>query len=98
MAREFAKGFYNSKAWKDTQKAFMQSRNYICERCGDPAVIVHHKRHLSPENITDVNISLSWDNLQALCMDCHAEVHAGSSPTQPGLMFDENGNIVPKRK
>ena len=93
MAREFSKKFYHSKAWSDTQKAFMTSRNYICERCGNAAVIVHHKEHLTPENITNPNVALDWSNLQALCMDCHAEVHAGI-PTQPGLMFDDRGNLV----
>ena len=56
MAKEYAKRFYASKAWRDTQKAYMQSKHYVCERCGKPAVIVHHKTYISPKNINDPNI------------------------------------------
>lgn len=40
-----------------------------------PGVIVHHKIHLTPENIYDRNIALSWDNLELLCRDCHDKEH-----------------------
>jgi len=40
-----------------------------------PAEIVHHKIPLTDENINDLSISLSWDNLEALCRLCHAEAH-----------------------
>nr|DAJ99555.1 MAG TPA: HNH endonuclease bacteriophage, HNH Endonuclease, DNA.52A [Caudoviricetes sp.] len=36
--KEYAKRFYTSKAWRDTQKAFMESKNYICERCGSEGI------------------------------------------------------------
>ena len=40
-----------------------------------PGTEVHHKTRLTPENISDPAISLSWDNLELLCRFCHAEVH-----------------------
>lgn len=40
-----------------------------------PAEIVHHKQPLTDDNISDLSISLSWGNLQALCRQCHAEAH-----------------------
>lgn len=86
--------FYNSRAWKQTQAAFMASKNYICERCGSPARIVHHKEYITPLNINDVSITLSWDNLEALCQDCHNKEHSITPATMPGLMFDESGNLV----
>ena len=73
--REFARSFYTSKAWKTTSKAYMQSKNYICERCGGVAAICHHKKYLTPNNINDPNIALSWDNLEALCHNCHDLEH-----------------------
>lgn len=78
--REFAKGFYTSKAWEKTREAYASSRGRLCERClkkgrYTPGVIVHHKVYLTPENITDPNISLAWENLELLCRDCHAEEH-----------------------
>lgn len=78
--REFAEMFYNSPAWKETRKAYARSKAGLCERClaqgiYKPGVIVHHKRHLSPDNINDPNITLSWSNLELLCRDCHGEQH-----------------------
>lgn len=90
MAREFARGFYTSAAWIKTSRAFMQSKNYVCERCGGVAEIAHHKKYLSPQNISDPNIALSWGNLEALCRDCHAAEH---QLKKNKCYFDEAGNI-----
>lgn len=95
MAREFAKSFYNSKEWVKCRDGYMQSKNYICERCGSVAEICHHKKHITTSNIGDPNITLSWDNLQALCLDCHNRVHGNGDTIQEGLTFDSNGNIIP---
>lgn len=81
MAREFAKEFYNSRAWKDCRRAYAAKVGGLCERClakgiYKPGVVVHHKTHLTPENITDPWVALSFDNLELLCMDCHAAEHS----------------------
>lgn len=94
MAKDYAKGFYHSKAWKDTQAAYMASQHYICERCGSVARIVHHKKYITPHNISNPYITLDWNNLEALCMDCHNAEHIGSAVCAKGLKFDKNGNIV----
>lgn len=86
--------FYNSPAWKRTQRAFMLSKNHICERCGQPARIVHHKTYITPLNIYDPAVTLSWDNLEALCQDCHNREHSLSPATAEGVSFDENGDLV----
>ena len=94
MAKEYAKSFYNSSAWIKCRNSFMKSKNYICERCGDMAKIVHHKKHISPLNINDPNITLNWDNLQALCIECHNVVHGYSSAKIDEVQFDENGDLI----
>lgn len=93
MAKDYAKSFYSSSKWVKTQAAYMMSRNYICERCGDMASIVHHKIYITPENITDPRITLDWNNLEALCQDCHNKEHHGSGACAAGLYFDSEGNI-----
>ncbi|NFB56748.1 HNH endonuclease [Clostridium sporogenes] len=93
MAKEYARSFYNSKEWIKCRNSFMKSKNYICERCGGAAYIVHHKKHIKPSNINDPNITLSWDNLQALCLDCHNVVHGGNSCID-GVSFDSNGDLI----
>ena len=40
--------FYHSRAWRKLSKAFLMSKHYICERCGQPAEIAHHKQYLAP--------------------------------------------------
>lgn len=94
MAREFAKDFYESTAWKKTRRAFAKSKLGICERCGGVGEIVHHKTYLTPENISDPNISLDWNNLELLCQECHNREHFGESEVREGLRFDESGQLV----
>jgi len=94
MAQDYAKSFYRSKQWQDCRGGFMQSKYFICERCGGLAVLAHHKTHITPGNINDPNVTLSWDNLMALCNECHQIVHGDSSATAAGVAFDENGDII----
>lgn len=80
--KEWAREFYSSDAWKQTRRAYRKSVGGLCERCRDRGEInagevVHHIRHLTPENIKDPAVTLSWDNLQLLCRDCHAQIHSG---------------------
>lgn len=56
--KAWAKSFYLSAAWEQTRAAYLMSQDYICERCGQPAKIVHHKRWINRENINDVSVTL----------------------------------------
>lgn len=94
MAREFAQAFYHSAAWKRAQRLAMQLHYGVCERCGRPGKIVHHKIWLTPDNITDQNIALGQDNLMVLCIDCHNRIHAESSSVREGLEFDGTGQLM----
>jgi len=78
--QEFAKSFYKSKAWQACRDSYMASRSYLCEEClargvYTPAEIVHHVIELTPENIKDPEVALSWSNLRAVCRECHAAAH-----------------------
>ena len=100
MAKSFAKQFYNSKKWKDLRFAYIALRWGICERCGKSnAKQVHHKKYLTPENIYDSSITLSFDNLELLCDECHQREHNEKySPLRCDLEFNSNGNIIKKPK
>ncbi len=81
--KDFAKGFYRSKAWQRTRTAYISSAGGLCEDCLGkglyrPGEIVHHIIPLTPENIGDPSIALSWDNLRLVCRDCHGEEHRKS--------------------
>ena len=76
--------FYNSSAWQSTRRSYRMSVGGLCERCLQRGVIasadvVHHIVPLTEATVTDLNLSLNWDNLQALCTKCHAEVHSNKA-------------------
>jgi len=83
--------FYNSKKWRTVSAAYMSSKNYICERCGSPAQICHHKTWLNAHNVHDPEIALNFDNLEAVCIECHNTIHAGDRNIS---IFDDSGNVV----
>lgn len=72
--------FYTTRAWRKARQAKLADTGGLCEICLAkglivPAVHVHHKVHLTGENIGDPMIALDSSNLLALCEDCHAEQH-----------------------
>lgn len=95
--KEWAKGFYLSAAWENTRVAYLMAQDYTCERCGEPAKVAHHKRYLTRENINDAETTLSWNNLEALCQECHNKEHHKRT-LQLRYGFDEEGRIVPPIK
>lgn len=59
----WATRFYASARWKKCRAGYIKFRRTIdgglCEECRDkPGYIVHHKRALTPDNITDPDVSL----------------------------------------
>lgn len=94
-------GFYNSMAWRNTRRNYTQSVGGLCERCLKRGIIasaevVHHIVPLTAENISDLNLSLNWDNLQCLCRKCHADVHEEmyAKRTKKRYRIDSNGKVV----
>lgn len=74
--------FYKTKAWLDCRAAYLRKVNGLCELCLShgilkPADIVHHKIHLDDRTARDPAVALNFDNLQALCIECHNSVHYG---------------------
>jgi len=109
MARDFSRAFYHSKEWKLTREYILKRDNYLCNKCGMPAQEVHHKIHLTPDNINDIAISLNPSNLVSLCKECHFKEHyrdkADGHRTKPKdteldtelYVFDEFGQLIRKQ-
>lgn len=99
--KPWAAKFYASKEWHKCRKAFVAERIQIdggmCQMCHrNPGYIVDHINELTPQNITDPEVALNHSNLQYLCHDCHnTKTFGGGLPIREGLMFDEEGNVVP---
>ena len=94
MARDFAGNFYKTASWNSVRKSYIKSVGGLCERCYANGIIkhgdtVHHKIHLTPDNITDPAVTLNFDNLELLCRDCHAEEHKSKKRYE----VDSNGKL-----
>ena len=66
-------------AWQKLRAAKLR-QNPLCERCGAPATVVHHKDH---NQFNDF-----WDNLEAVCRDCHEEHHGRKRKEQHAERFE----------
>ena len=53
---------------------------------------MHHKKHLTPENVLDDNVVYGWDNLELLCIYCHNTVHGAGLGRE--CVFDDDGNLI----
>lgn len=107
MAKDYAKQFYNSKAWKSCKASYIQNRVSVdggmCEVCHKRiGYIVHHKEAISEQNINNPYITLNHDNLRYECKVCHdAEPDHwldSHGYKKPRAMFDENGNPISTRE
>lgn len=72
--------FYRTEEWiKLTEKIKLQSAGKcaICHKTVSDwrTLIVHHKIHLTMDNVFDPNISLNENNLETICLDCHNKEH-----------------------
>ena len=72
--------FYTTAAWRKARAAVLKEHGGLCQACLtkgiiEPAVHVHHRIPLTPENLDDPRIALDSSNLMALCEECHAEQH-----------------------
>ena len=96
--KPFAESFYKSIQWQNTRNAYAKSVGGLCEVCKAKGIytageIVHHKIHLTPQNISNPDVSLAWDNLQLLCRECHAEAHTQS---ERRYSVDDLGRVSPR--
>ena len=95
-------GFYQTKQWKKVRQAYWYEQGGKCERCDnedtdDMTMIVHHKDHLTEEDIQKGNFKkmYGFENLELLCIDCHNKEHGNTSkPTKEGYIFDDNGDLI----
>ena len=98
MAKEYAKSFYKSDKWLQCKMSFIAERRAIdgglCQRCRKRyGYIVHHRQHITPENITDPMVTLSHTNLEYLCQECHNKEHFGDAGLR--YMIGEDGQPMP---
>ena len=68
---------------------------HLCQICGATAKEVHHIKFLTPDNISNPDITLNPANLVLVCYDCHNYIHQrGLDPDARRIQFDDDGNPV----
>ena len=75
--------FYQSKEWHELRMAKWVSANGLCELCLKNGIINEAREihHIVPIE-KDWSKRLDYDNLIALCSDCHNQQHLRISPLQ----------------
>lgn len=80
-SRQYTK-IMNSQRWHNLQSEILRAKPY-CERCEAkgwriPSKVVHHIKPIESGHSMDEYERLAYDpeNLQALCHQCHADIHS----------------------
>ena len=98
--KEYAVAFYKSTQWEQCRLSYLKSVGGLCEQCKvqgriTPAKIVHHKIFLNQSNINDPTVTLNWHNLEAVCKQCHEDIHENCGRKQPKrYIVDDLGRII----
>lgn len=83
-----SKDFYNSTAWRKCRAAYM-ARHPLCEDCASRGLTVRAREihHRTP--IDQGGEPLDPHNLQALCHQCHMQIHGfrGGAPTEVSVVY-----------
>lgn len=86
---------YHTGAWRRLRRYYYTLRHGICERCGKPGDIVHHKIPITEDNIHLPEITLSETNLELLCHSCHNNEHKVTEQSvRNDVTFDDAGNLI----
>ena len=95
--------FYNSAKWRKVRSSYLETKHWICEKCGRPAGFVHHIDELKESDyFENYEKCYGFANLMALCRDCHDRMpnhflgHLGRQAIADGFKVDmKTGDIVP---
>ena len=57
--------------------------------------IVHHKCYIDTSNVFDSNITLNFENLELLCLDCHNKEHFEVNDfTKDGMLKEQDDDLM----
>ena len=77
--RELRQKYYNTTEWRKLREAYLK-QHPVCEECLNkgkvtPATSVHHIQSPFKNGECNKNLFLDYNNLMAVCHECHAEIH-----------------------
>ena len=85
--------FYKSDVWHKVREEVILRAKGRCEVCGKPGTEVHHKIHLTLDNVDDPSIALNLDNLLLLCKECHNKMHGRVNGKQTKYKLTEDVDL-----
>ena len=92
--RDLRQQAYQNTQWRKTREQYLRL-NPLCEECLKKGKVtaassVHHKE--SPFKTGEINYTLllDFDNLEAICHECHGELHSKGHVDNP----EENYNYL----
>lgn len=89
------KNFYkNDPRWKKARLICIERYHGRCSWCGKRGTEVHHKIHLTLDNIDNLDISIGQDNLELLCRSCHDSERRKGLDVRSDVTFDSDGNMI----
>lgn len=77
---------YATAAWRKLRLRALNAAGFLCVQCAEAgrtaaAEIVHHKQPWqAATGARRRELAFDFDNLQALCRDCHALAHTQAEP------------------
>lgn len=80
IKEEDRKKIYLSKRWRQLRESKLMN-NPLCEICLQkgiikPAIDIHHiDSFLNYEGLKRIEVAYNYNNLLALCKECHSEIH-----------------------
>ncbi len=103
MAKDYAKKFYQSAIWEKQREYILKRDHHLCTEpgCYNVATEVHHITEITPDNISDPDITLNENNLRSLCHDCHTRItremkrNDKTMDILEHIAFDADGYPVP---
>lgn len=77
---QVARSWRCKSGWTQFSESMLTAHT-ICEICGEPSQVIHHKE--DPNETKDTRLLFELANLQFLCRSCHPKVHnPANSPAQ----------------
>lgn len=67
--------FGYTKNWEMISKAYREKQHYTCEKCGLRIDDDYNRQYIHVHHIDGNKINNKENNLQCLCLDCHAHVN-----------------------
>ena len=100
--RKLRQKAYNDSRWKKIRNLYIKEHP-LCEKCMEKGVVtpaqdIHHVKSPFKDNEVNMNLLLNYNNLMALCRECHGDIHSKQQKTKtPQQIIEELDALLNKK-